>query len=64
MGKGVLPAPQRRLMLSLGHEDVRTTQRYTHVSNRDIGRIRSPLDNLTLKKDGGVYEVIEVEVPF
>ena len=48
----------------LGHEDVRTTQRYTHVSNRDIGKIRSPLDDLTLKEDGGVYEVIEVEVPF
>lgn len=48
----------------LGHEDIRTTQRYTHVSNRDIGRIRSPLDGSTLKEGEGVYEVIEVEVPF
>jgi site-specific recombinase XerD len=44
----------------LGHEDVRTTQRYTHVS--DPARVRSPLDELTLKEKGGVYEV--VEVPF
>ncbi|MDY7080743.1 MAG: tyrosine-type recombinase/integrase [Chloroflexota bacterium] len=48
----------------LGHEDVRTTQRYTHVSNRRIGRVRSPVDDLTLKEEGGVYEVIEVKVPF
>ena len=48
----------------LGHEDVRTTQRYTHVSNRRIGGVRSPVDDLTLKEEGGVYEVIEVKVPF
>jgi integrase/recombinase XerD len=42
----------------LGHEDVRTTQRYTHVS--DPARVRSPLDEL--KEEGGVYEV--VQVPF
>ncbi|WP_226002713.1 site-specific tyrosine recombinase/integron integrase [Paenibacillus sp. BJ-4] len=27
----------------LGHQSVRTTERYTHVSKRDIGRIQSPL---------------------
>jgi integrase/recombinase XerD len=42
----------------LGHEDVRTTQRYTHVS--DPARAHSPLDDLTLKEEGGVYEVLEV----
>jgi site-specific recombinase XerD len=42
----------------LGHEDVRTTQRYTHVS--DPARVRSPLDEV--KEEGGVYEV--VQVPF
>jgi len=46
----------------LGHEDVRTTQRYTHVS--DPARVHSPLDDSMLKEGGGVYEVIEVEVPF
>lgn len=43
----------------LGHEDPRTTMIYTHVSARELGRIRSPLDNLTLKEEGGVYEVRE-----
>ncbi|MFQ6102591.1 MAG: tyrosine-type recombinase/integrase [Anaerolineae bacterium] len=42
----------------LGHEDVRTTQRYTHVS--DVARVSSPVDKLTLKEEGGVYEVMEV----
>jgi site-specific recombinase XerD len=42
----------------LGHEDVRTTQRYTHVSNP--ARVRSPLDEL--REEGGVYEV--VQAPF
>ncbi|MCQ4088454.1 tyrosine-type recombinase/integrase [Saccharibacillus sp. JS10] len=35
----------------LGHQSVRTTERYTHVSRRDIGRIQSPLDRM-----GGVEE--------
>lgn len=30
----------------LGHQSVRTTERYTHVSKRDIGRIQSPLDQM------------------
>lgn len=48
----------------LGHKDSRTTQLYTHVSNRAIGRIRSPLDKLALREGGGVYEVEEAESPF
>jgi site-specific recombinase XerD len=28
----------------LGHASVRTTEIYTHVSRRHLGRIRSPLD--------------------
>jgi len=35
----------------LGHESVKTTQRYTHVSRRELGRIRSPLD--ALRRKGG-----------
>ncbi|WP_336077599.1 tyrosine-type recombinase/integrase [Paenibacillus sp. 203] len=31
----------------LGHQSVRTTERYTHVSRRDIRRIQSPLDRMS-----------------
>lgn len=30
----------------LGHKDIKTTLIYTHVSNRDLGKIISPLDRL------------------
>ena len=30
----------------LGHNSIRTTMRYTHVSKKEIGRIGSPLDKL------------------
>ncbi|MBK9459175.1 MAG: tyrosine-type recombinase/integrase [Sphingobacteriales bacterium] len=30
----------------LGHTSSKTTERYTHVSNRTIQRVKSPLDNL------------------
>jgi len=30
----------------LEHKSSKTAEVYTHVSERDIGRIRSPLDNL------------------
>ncbi|MEW6326279.1 MAG: site-specific tyrosine recombinase/integron integrase [Thermodesulfobacteriota bacterium] len=36
----------------LGHKSSKTTEIYTHVSTRDIGKLRSPLDNLDLKKGG------------
>ncbi|KAF6570639.1 tyrosine-type recombinase/integrase [Paenibacillus polymyxa] len=35
----------------LGHQSVRTTERYTHVSRRDIGRIQSPLDRMSGLED-------------
>jgi site-specific recombinase XerD len=28
----------------LGHKSSKTTEIYTHVSNKDVGKIRSPLD--------------------
>ena len=34
----------------LGHNDIRTTLRYTHVSNRTIENIKSPFDALNLDK--------------
>jgi integrase/recombinase XerD len=44
----------------MGHEDVRTTQLYTHVSNVQMGRVRSPVDELRLKEGEESYEVIRV----
>ncbi len=36
----------------LGHKSSKTTEIYTHVSSRDIGRIKSPLDNLKIGVGG------------
>jgi site-specific recombinase XerD len=30
----------------LGHASSKTTEIYTHISKKDIGRIKSPLDNI------------------
>ena len=35
----------------LGHNDLKTTLRYTHVSKRTIENIKSPFDALNLKKE-------------
>jgi site-specific recombinase XerD len=35
----------------LGHNDLKTTLRYTHVSNHTIEKVKSPFDNLNLKKN-------------
>ena len=33
----------------LGHQNSKTTEIYTHVSTKDLGRIRSPLDDFILR---------------
>lgn len=33
----------------LGHQSSKTTEIYTHVSKKELGRIKSPLDNLNIK---------------
>jgi integrase len=35
----------------LGHNDIKTTLRYTHVSNKDTAKIESPLDKIMRKKE-------------
>ncbi|MEM5808295.1 MAG: tyrosine-type recombinase/integrase, partial [Candidatus Aenigmatarchaeota archaeon] len=35
----------------LGHNDIKTTLRYTHVSTRTLEKIKSPFDALNLKGD-------------
>ncbi|MBL7075608.1 tyrosine-type recombinase/integrase [candidate division KSB1 bacterium] len=37
----------------MGHKSSKTTEIYTHVSKQSIGRIRSPLDSLSIRKRGG-----------
>ena len=34
----------------LGHKSSKTTEIYTHVSTKDIGKIKSPLDSLKIKE--------------
>jgi integrase/recombinase XerD len=36
------------IMKLLGHNDIKTTLRYLHVTNRDVLNIISPLDQLNL----------------
>ncbi len=35
----------------LGHKNLKTTERYTHVSKNAINKIKSPLDELELGND-------------
>jgi hypothetical protein len=41
----------------LGHSSPKTTEIYTHVSRKELGRIRSPLDTLGLKEDTYVKKI-------
>ncbi|MEG8946950.1 tyrosine-type recombinase/integrase [Rosettibacter firmus] len=37
----------------LGHANSKTTEIYTHISTKNLGKIRSPLDSLLLKRGCG-----------
>jgi len=36
----------------LGHKSSKPTEIYTNVSSKDIGRIKSPLDDLNINQKG------------
>ncbi len=41
----------RHIQILLGHNSSKTTEIYTHISNVDLRKVRSPLDNLESKDD-------------
>jgi len=47
-----LQVVQRYIREQLGHNHSKTTEIYTHVSTKSLGKIQSPLDSLNLKKGG------------
>ena len=40
----------------MGHGSLETTERYTHVTERGLARIKSPLDRLDLGKEGKMID--------
>ena len=52
----------------LGHKSSKTTEIYTHVSTKDVGKIKSPLDSLNIKEmikrqespKVGISEVLQI----
>jgi site-specific recombinase XerD len=34
----------------MGHDSIQTTERYTHVTERGMQKVKSPLDNIKLKE--------------
>ena len=41
----------RYIQTILGHESTKTTEIYTHVSQKSLSNITSPLDNILKKKE-------------
>lgn len=47
----------------LGHSSPKTTQIYTHVSRRDLGRIQSPVEGLRVRQKGEVGNGVSPNQP-
>jgi hypothetical protein len=45
------------LLEKSGHQHSKTTEIYTHVSRKNIGKIKGPLDSLNINKKGGDDQV-------
>jgi integrase/recombinase XerD len=43
----------RHIQVVLGHKSSKTTEIYTHVSNKDLNRIKSPRDLMSMRMDAG-----------
>ena len=42
----------------LGHNYSKTTEIYTHMSTKSLGKMQSPLDSLNLKKGGSNWQIL------
>ena len=51
----------RYIQESLGQKSSKTTEIYTHVNNRDIGKIKSPLDSLQINEEKMMIEDVRPE---
>jgi site-specific recombinase XerD len=40
----------RKIQILLGHSSIKTTQIYTHVSSKEISKIKSPISGLDIKE--------------
>lgn len=54
-------AEMSNYVLKVATYNTDSMQRYTYLSRKDLESIRSAMDSSTLKEEGRVYEVGEVE---
>ena len=54
-GEGKIPAERMEIGEEevLGHKGSKTTEIYTHISRKNLGKIVSPIATINLNKEGG-----------